>query len=472
MRLEEGIGKPLTISLVGEGTDEKIDIPNAAVTNAFRFPFAGKAKGDYVIKAGGAKKRVRNLPFQDGEIWIDENGVARRNGEKFMPFGFFSDTFVETTPGLTVAQTYDGHLRDPQVLRRNFCDVGGRLGRIIVASPTITEPDGRKLFDTKAQQGPFTDAQKASIRRFADAVKDHPWFGAYYLVDEPEGRDLNPEWFRQEREFLAEIDPYHPTMMLNYSIEGTVRYSVAGAEINCPDAYPYYFTDGTTRSPRRVAYDKAKAAATHAQCAWLAPQLFDWPTKEPGKVACAPDFDEIREQALLALAGDARGLLWYTRYSYGGAFTEHMRHGPRLLLEELLETRDVFLSPTLEAEWMLDSVHGQYYDLKLSHAFELVEAREGEEDPVLALEVSLLQGLANSKYNEDDLGCDCWGFRDTTLAAELSWRPCALALVKPYIAYSDHLNGHFRHPAHYVVDEEASHHVAQLYGGIAVELSF
>ena len=133
---------------------------------------------------------------------------------------------------------------------------------------------------------------------------------------------------------------------------------------------------------------------------------------------------------------------------------------------------DVFLSPTLEAEWMLDSIHGQYYDLKLSHAFKLVEAREGEEDPVLALEVSLLQGLANNKYNEDDLGCDCWGFRDTTLAAELSWRPCALALVKPYVAYSDHLNGHFRHPAHHVVDEEASHHVAQLYGGVAVELSF
>ena len=133
---------------------------------------------------------------------------------------------------------------------------------------------------------------------------------------------------------------------------------------------------------------------------------------------------------------------------------------------------DVFLSPTLEAEWMLDSIHGQYYDLKLSHAFELVEAREGEEDSVLALELSLVEGLANNKYNADDLGCDSWGFRETTLMAELAWRPCANALVKPYVAYSDHLNGHFRHPAHYVVDEESSHHVAQLYGGVAVELSF
>ena len=347
--LEEGVGRPLAVTLSGEGTDEKVEFATAAATNSFRFPFAGKAKGDYFIRAGGAVKRVRNLPFQDGEIWIDEDGAMRRNGEKFMPFGWFSDQYTEDYPGLTIAQMYDGHVRDVQFMRKQ-CDRAGALKRGFVASPAITEPDGRKLFDTKALQGPFTAGQRESIRRFAEAVKDHPWFCAYYLCDEPEGRDLNAEWFKQEREFLAEIDPYHPTMMLNYSIEGTIRYSIAGAEVNCPDAYPYYFTDGTTRAPRRVTYDKAKAASTHAQCAWLAPQLFDWPTKEPGKVACGPGFDEIREQALLAFAGDARGLLWYSRYSYGGAFTEHMRHGPRLLLEELLETRDVFLAPTREGE--------------------------------------------------------------------------------------------------------------------------
>ena len=130
---------------------------------------------------------------------------------------------------------------------------------------------------------------------------------------------------------------------------------------------------------------------------------------------------------------------------------------------------DVFLSPTLEAEWMLDSIHGQAYTFSLSHTFALVG---DEEDPDLALTLSAAQTLANNKYNADDLGCDCWGFRDTTLTAELEWAASEFLSVKPYISYSDHLNGHFRHPAHYVVDEEASHHVAQLYGGIAVELSF
>ena len=130
---------------------------------------------------------------------------------------------------------------------------------------------------------------------------------------------------------------------------------------------------------------------------------------------------------------------------------------------------DVLLSPTLEAEWMLDSIHGQAYTFSLSHTFALVG---DEEEPDLALTLSVAQTLANNKYNADDLGCDCWGFRDTTLTAELEWAATEFLSVKPYVSYSDHLNGHFRHPAHYVVDEEASHHVAQLYGGVAVELSF
>ena len=125
---------------------------------------------------------------------------------------------------------------------------------------------------------------------------------------------------------------------------------------------------------------------------------------------------------------------------------------------------DVFLSPTLECEWMLDGVKGQYYALVLSHEFELADT--------LALTLSLTEGVANDKYNEDDLGCDSWGFRETTLMAELAWTPADLVTITPYIAYSDHLNGHFRHAAHYYADEEAKHSVAQLYGGVAIEIVF
>ena len=161
-----------------------------------------------------------------------------------------------------------------------------------------------------------------------------------------------------------------------------------------------------------------------------------------------------------SLGGVTLGADYTYEYDQGGdGKSEHMSY-----LHASVGLDDVLLSPTLTCEWMLDAVHGQYYALTLSHEFELADT--------LALSLSLTMGLANNKYNKDDLGCNSWGIRETTLLAELAWAPTDILTITPYIAYSDHVNGHFRHFAHYYVDEERKHSVAQLYGGIAVELTF
>ena len=346
--VEEGVGKALTLSLTGEGTDEKIEFPEAKATNEFVFAFKNKAKGDYFLRAGGAVKRLRNLFYKPGEVWIDKDGVMYRDGRKFLPFGFFSDQYTENYPGITVSQMYTSAIKTPEQLIE-YCRKCGEHNRGFIVRPQqMIGTNGKKLFDTKGEQGQLTEAQKAQLKIFAETAREQPWFMAYYMCDEPEGRDLNPEWFRAAREYMTEIDPYHPTMVLNYSIDGTIRYR-EGGDINCPDAYLVYYTDGTSRTPRRISYDKALTASTHAlSSAWIAPQLFDWPDSSKDRMTCGPTYDQIRDQAMLALAGDVRGFLWYTHYSYGGAFTEHMRMGPKAVLDELLESRDVFLSPTVK----------------------------------------------------------------------------------------------------------------------------
>ena len=129
---------------------------------------------------------------------------------------------------------------------------------------------------------------------------------------------------------------------------------------------------------------------------------------------------------------------------------------------------DVFLSPTLAGEWMLDQFHGQYYSLELSHTFELV-AGEGEDaDPAVGLTLSVVQGLADKKYNEDDLEKDFWAFRDTTLTATLDWIVCDYLTVSPYISYSDHFGGPVRKAAKCDEHDDTYH----FYGGVAVSASF
>ena len=133
---------------------------------------------------------------------------------------------------------------------------------------------------------------------------------------------------------------------------------------------------------------------------------------------------------------------------------------------------DVFLSPTIGAEWMLDQFHGQYYTLELSHGFDLIPGEGEDADPVLALTLSFCQGLANSKYNEEDLGKDFWALRESTFMATIDWAVCDYLTISPYIAYSDTYSGTVRDAAKYYEDEEASHNVAQFHGGVTVTASF
>ena len=87
---------------------------------------------------------------------------------------------------------------------------------------------------------------------------------------------------------------------------------------------------------------------------------------------------------------------------------------------------------------------------------------------MLALNLSLVQGLANDKYNDDDMGKDFWAFRDTTLTAKLDWVVTDNFTVSPYIAYSDTFAGPVRNAAKCEKHGDAYH----FYGGVALSASF
>lgn len=133
---------------------------------------------------------------------------------------------------------------------------------------------------------------------------------------------------------------------------------------------------------------------------------------------------------------------------------------------------DLFLSPTIGCEWMLDSFCGQYYTLELSHIFELISGAGGGGDPVLSLTVSFCQGLGNDAYNEEDLGKHRWALRESTFMASLGWVVWGHVTIAPYVAYSDTFAGEVRDAAKWYEDSEAEHKVAQFYGGVTLTGSF
>ena len=344
--LKEGVGRPLEIALSGPDTDERICIASASATNSFEFPFVGKKKGDYFVQVGTCRKRIRNLPRHEGEIWLDPAGVAYRNGKKFLPFGFFEDNFREDYPGLTIAQTYRNDFTDAKQLAALAAKSGAHGRVLVVPVQQRFGTDGKKAVMTAdTMRGRLTDAEREMLDLYVSAVKNMPWFGMYYLCDEPSGRDLNPDWFRDVRRYLDEKDPYHPTIILDYSIEGTIRYADC-ADINCPDVYPVYCTDGTTRDSRRLTYDFA-LAASRSRSAWMCPQYFDWPTYGNGKQTCGPTYDDLRMQTFLALAGGVKGFMCFTRTTFCSTYNQHLTLGPARILEEIREAQDLYLASSM-----------------------------------------------------------------------------------------------------------------------------
>ena len=353
--LEEGTGKPLEITISGPGTRDVVRVRSATATNRFSFAFAGKAKGDYTIKAAGASKRIRNLPYQPGEVWIDSDKVVHRDGERMFPFGWYSETFGRMYNGVNIAQTYWIYMKDVAQLDA-FTDEAERNGCGLIISPmqNFMPESHEKLFGKAAAKKPFDADGLGAMRRkalvmFAERARGKKGFFGYYLQDEPEGRDLSPAFFREAKRILEEVDPYHPTIIVNFTVDGIRRFSES-ADIMCPDTYPVYIVNGPIVGKFLNTYNWCLAASACGTGAMFSPQAFDWDYKvDKRKVTRGPTYLELRTQSLIALAADVRGLMLYSRYSMNTP-SEHLRLGPEFLIREILESRDLFLSSSEAVE--------------------------------------------------------------------------------------------------------------------------
>ena len=362
--LTEGMGRPLSVTLSGPGTKEVFRIASADVTNRFSFAFSGRAKGEYLIRAGKVEKRIRNLPYRKGEVWIDSNKVIHRDGKKIFPYGWFSETFGRMYPGVNVAQSYYTWMRslDDLDALTDEAEANG-CGLIIPPMQRCTKIPYEKLFGVKAARQGFDadglgDERRAALTAFAKRAAVKNGFFAYYLQDEPEGRNLSPAFFREMKRILEEVDPYHPTMMVNYTVDGIRRFADT-ADILCPDTYPVYIVGGRIIGKLSNTYKWAAAAAQYGTSAMFAPQAFDWDYKtSSGKITRGPTYLELRAQSLLAVAGDARGLLLYSRFSMNTP-SEHLRMGGEFLAREIIESQELFLAPSQPVDVAVLSGRGE-----------------------------------------------------------------------------------------------------------------
>lgn len=131
----------------------------------------------------------------------------------------------------------------------------------------------------------------------------------------------------------------------------------------------------------------------------------------------------------------------------------------------------VWLAPSLNSEFEFRKSLW-YIKLTGKHTWTLIDPREEKGAPVLALTLSLTQGVGNAQQNKADLKEDFWALRETTMKAKFDWNPVEHLTISPYIAYSDTLSDTVRDAARNYKYDDKKHTVAQLYGGVVLTAKF
>ena len=345
--LEENIGKPLEVTLTGPNNFAKtLTLPQAQKVNKIAFDFKDMPDGDYYLKAGSAVKRIRKLPFRTGEVWLDRQGILRREGKKYLPLGVFNIPHNKAE-GLNISLFFVSPFRSPAKMKE-FLDGCHAAGR-----PAWIYPYHNFPVPYNYSWAPFTAVdklkatlnaeQKDILRNYVKLVDNHPGFFGHFLADEPEGRNENPLFLQEVHDVLREADPYHPTLINHYGVEGVAKYKGI-ADIVGLDCYWDTFKDNNFAWPPDISYRNAKKASEQGKCLVFILQAFDWGhTNRFGGKSRAPTFDEMRAQMYMAFLGNARGIVPFSYTTTGGTFSNHLRIGLLHLMKEPAAMTDVLL---------------------------------------------------------------------------------------------------------------------------------
>ncbi|MEA3403230.1 MAG: sugar-binding protein [Armatimonadota bacterium] len=290
-----------------------------------RLPAAELAEGRYAVDvqlcaadnevlASVSDLPVEKLPPAETEIWFDRHNNMLINGEPHFPTGFYSMDYPHladevAAAGYTWYHTYasqrPGRLApDSDWDWQRYLDAGAENGMRAFLGFGY-RGDGEDGFFGRLMSGDAPEAERL-MTEFIDRWKGHPGLGAWYLYDEPVISGRAPEEVRYLYEMADSRDPYHPKVLcqVGWSDPRFVRY----LDVLMPDPYPIRadmahpltLVSRAVRSARRTVNDEKPVWA-----------VLQWYGYEGGRF---PTAGEMRCMAFLAVAAEAKGVIWYSFY--------------------------------------------------------------------------------------------------------------------------------------------------------------
>jgi len=318
-RLVDGKGAPIAegeAAVTGPATEAELPCPDLPL---------GDSTLETVAEADGARVAeirtpVHKLPPPSAgtEVRVDANGNILVNGRPFVGIGWYGEVPVEDPRADVVALQ---NLQTPHV--PTLPDVSGITGPFAehgIYSIVSVEP-GRIYYSLSLWRGDDggvrdewsrldepSDVLRGYVTQLIEAVRAEPGLLGYYIADEPEINNVRPAYLEAYYRLLTELDPYHPVVVTNDTLDGIITHGYRCADILSPDPYspePDYVPNFMKRCQEVMGPGQALA---------LTPWHSSTQAHFTNEYGTAPpySFVTMRGQYLVSLAYGARAWTAYT----------------------------------------------------------------------------------------------------------------------------------------------------------------
>ncbi len=263
------------------------------------------------------RRRIRKLPYREGETWIDKRGLVRREGKPLPIYGFLFGHWRQLTRDRIPSDMFY-NFAGPLRIRPPFNEMKKAVTKLhdfglFVALDVPTA--SKQGFAKGLGNTPLTPKEREEYIAIIKAAADRPEFAAWYLYDEPEIHGIGPDRMREIYELFVEHDPWRPVIILNAFTDSTRDYQY-GADISNPDPYPLFLEGrGASRTLNYIGkfLDEIQTGEESYRAKWVTPQAFNYAFF--GRTGNrAPSAREMRTQQVIALIHGATGVTWYPEY--------------------------------------------------------------------------------------------------------------------------------------------------------------
>jgi hypothetical protein len=311
--------------------DSELRVTEAGVKPTQEVQFDAKALpcGSYIIEVraidqsgktvASGKTTVRKLPASPGsEVRIDGRGNIVVDGKPSVQIGWYGEVPLDDPrPDVIALQ----NLQTPQVVAYPDRTPVTKLFREHGIRTIVSLEPGRLLYSFELWKKPGspvpTELTKLSapsdecrefLRKMVELLRDEPGLFGWYIADEPEINNVRAEYLEAYYRTICELDPYHPVLVTNDTLDGIEKIGYRCCDILMPDPYgekPNYV-------PSFLA--AANRVMRSGQGLMLTPWHSAHHTHFTAEYGTAPPFSYrvMRGQYLATLAAGGRGFTGYT----------------------------------------------------------------------------------------------------------------------------------------------------------------